>query len=104
MNSLRFLIYQFLLFFSLMVVSVFSDKYISKPFSTTDLVAILVTAPLYLLIFRLSQWLFRHFDTMQIRGKILLSLIAFILAFLFIVLFENIWFATTKKMLFALHF
>lgn len=100
MKILKFLFYQFLLIAILLVLNALLDKYISRPFSLIDLIAIFIGLPLYLLVFRLEFRLFDRFTTIRLRYKILLSVFAFILAFISIALLENIWFETTGKMLF----
>lgn len=103
MKKLNFLIYQFLLLFILLVLSVILDHYISRPFSYIDLIAILIGLPLYLLFFSLVFRVFKRFDQVRLRYRILLTIIAFMLAFISIALVENIWFETTGKMLFQLN-
>ncbi|KIV56492.1 hypothetical protein AM501_04390 [Aneurinibacillus migulanus] len=100
MNQFKFFIYQFLLFIIVLVSNVYSDEYISKPFSYIDFIVMSITLPIHALIFFLIFKIYRHFKTVRLRNKILLSITAFIFAVLFIGLLENIWFEIKGKMLF----
>ncbi|HBZ10838.1 MAG TPA: hypothetical protein DEO65_13370 [Bacillus bacterium] len=99
MSRVRFFIYQFTLFVSLILLSVYSDSYISQPFSRVDFIAICISAPIFVLIVSQIGKLYIRFNT-KLRKKVLLSITAFILAFVFIALIENVWFEIKGEMLF----
>ena len=99
MNWVKFLIYQFALFFALILLSVYSDSYISQPFSRVDLIAMYNSAPIFALIVSFIGKLYIRFNT-KLRKKFLLSITAFILAFVFIAIIDNVWFEIKGEMLF----
>lgn len=99
MSPTRFFICQFILFFSLLFLNAYFDPYISKPFSRVDLIAICIKTPLFILIVILNGKLYIRFNA-RLRNKVFLSISAFILAIIFIVLLDNIWFQITGKMFF----
>ncbi|TXL65686.1 hypothetical protein FHP05_06065 [Cerasibacillus terrae] len=99
MNWVRFFIYQFILFIALLLLNVYSDSYISKPFTRVDLIAICISTPIFVLIVVLIGKLYMRFKT-KLRNKILLSITAFVLAIICIAIIENIWFELKGEMLF----
>ena len=88
MNDIRFFIYQLLLFFSLFFVNFYIDLYLSKPFSFVDLITICIAIPLLYLIGNLMVKSYRHIQA-RLRHKILLSIIAFMTAFILLAIFDN---------------
>lgn len=101
MKHVRFFIYQFILFGTLLVLNVYSDKYISKPFTRVDLIAICISAPIAIIIVNLVIKVYLRFNTIRLRNTILLSILAIISAFIFIGLMESIWFEIKGHMLFS---
>jgi len=99
MSPVRFFIYQFILFIALLLLNIYSDPYISKPFSLVDLIAICITAPIFILLISLIGKLYIRFNT-RLRNKVLFSITAFILAIICLVIVENIWFEIKGEMLF----
>ena len=93
MNYVRFFIYQFILFCTLFVINIIFDKYISKPFTRVDLIAICISLPITLIIFSVVGKLYIRFNTIRLRIKILLLIPTFILSILFIGLLEQIIFS-----------
>ncbi|WP_019152438.1 hypothetical protein [Robertmurraya massiliosenegalensis] len=96
----KFVFYQSIIFIALILVAVYSDPYIGKPFSYVDLIAMFVTVPLYILLVGFNGKLYSRINT-SLRNKMFFSIIAFILAFILIVSTDNIWFEVTGKMLFS---
>jgi hypothetical protein len=94
-----FISYQILLFSILFIVNVFANEYISPPFSYVDAIAALLSLPIHFLVLDLIIKLYKKYS-FSIRKNVLLSILSFLLAFLFIALLENIWFELTGKMLF----
>ncbi len=101
MNCFKFIAFQFILFVIIIVSNVYQDKYISKPFSYIDLIAMSISLPIHILILFLIFKLYRHFNTIRLRNKISFSIVSFSLAFLFISLLENIWYEIKGEMLFS---
>lgn len=83
-NKLKYFISQFILFSIIIVIAFFSDKYISKPFTYIDLLAIGALASSVILVINLNSKL--HNSLLPIRRlyKILFSIMAVILATIFI--------------------
>ncbi|TFE00597.1 hypothetical protein E2626_11515 [Jeotgalibacillus salarius] len=99
MNCVKFFIYQFSLFIALLLLNIYFDPYISKPFSFVDLIAICISVPIYILLVSLIIKLYRRFNT-RLRNKVLISITAFIIATIFLAIIENIWFGIKGEMLF----
>ncbi|MGG0719577.1 hypothetical protein ABE096_18625 [Robertmurraya massiliosenegalensis] len=100
MSWKKFLIYQSIIFIAIILVAVYSDPYIGNPFSHIDLIAMLVTVPLYILLVGFNGKLYSRFNT-RLINKIIFSIIAFIIVFILFVVAENIWFEVTGHMLFG---
>jgi hypothetical protein len=100
MNYAKFLGYQFILVTGILVVNTYADRYISHPFTRVDLIAILISLPLFVLLVSLISLLYRRFNSIRLRNRILLTIAAFILAVVSIALMENIWFELYGEMLF----
>jgi hypothetical protein len=89
----RFCLYQFILFFSLFVISIPLDKYIGKPFTSVDLVAIFISLLVIIIVYRLVNKLYGRFENIRYRNKFLISIPVIILAALFIGLLEQLFFS-----------
>ncbi|MGM7680547.1 hypothetical protein ACSVDA_00205 [Cytobacillus sp. Hm23] len=100
MDRLKFFVYQLSLFITLLVINVYADKYISKPFTRIDLLAISISLPLFILIAMLIDRSYKRFNAIQLKNRIVLSIIAFVFAATFLAFLDNIWFEITGKMLF----
>ncbi|OAH63061.1 hypothetical protein AWH49_06865 [Domibacillus aminovorans] len=87
MSHLKFFVYQFVLISALIAVNYYSDEYISKPFGSVDLLAIGIIAFLAIVTISLTNRLYNRLGTIRLRNKILLTILAFVLVCLFIVLF-----------------
>ncbi|KPH77865.1 hypothetical protein AFL42_02620 [Oceanobacillus caeni] len=99
MSRIRFFVYQFILFLALLVLNIYSDSYISKPFSIVDIIAICISFPIFVSIVILIGMLYKRFNA-RLRNKILLCGAAFILAIIVIATVENVWFEIKGEMLF----
>lgn len=99
MNYFMFISYQILLFSVLLVVNIFANEYIGPPFGYVDVIAALLSLPIHFLILDSIIKLYKKYR-FSIRKSVLLSILSFLLAFLFIALLENLWFELTSKMLF----
>jgi len=83
-NPLKYFISQFILFSIIIVIGFFSDKHISKPFTSVDLIAIGALAISVILIINLNSKLHNSLLPIRTLYKMLLSIIAVILATIFI--------------------
>ncbi len=100
MYCLKFFVYQFMLFITFIVINFYTDKYLSKPFDRIDLLAISISLPLLILIIMLFDRSYKRFNAIQLKNRIVLSIIAFVFAASFLALLDNIMFEITGKMLF----
>jgi hypothetical protein len=99
MTYFIFISYQTLLFSISFIVNIFTNDYISPPFSYVDVVAALLSLPIHFFVLDLIIKLYKK-HRFSLRKNVLLSILSFLLAFLFIALLENLWFELTGKMLF----
>jgi len=85
-NQLKYFISQFILFSIIIVIAFFSDKYISKPFTYIDLLAIgaLAISVILIVIVNLNSKLHNSLSHIRKLYKILFSIMAVILATIFI--------------------
>ncbi len=79
----RFCFYQFFLFSTLFVININFDKYISKPFTRVDLIAICISVPILFILFTAVSKLYRRFEVIKLRNKIFISIPVFIISVLF---------------------
>jgi len=84
MNYVRFIIYQFILFTGLFLINIPLDKYISKPFNHVDLVAICISFPVIIIVYSLVNKVYRRFESIRLRYKILISIPIVLISILFI--------------------
>lgn len=96
----KFLSYQYLLVTAILVVNIYADRYISHPFTRVDLLAILISLPLFISLISLISLLYHRFNSIRLRNRILLTIAAFILAVVSIAIIENIWYALYGEILF----
>ncbi len=99
MSPVKFFLYQFLLLIALLLVNIYSDPFISKPFSIVDLIATFIVFPVYFLLISLLVKLYRRFNTRS-RNKVILSTIAFMAAIILLTIMENVWYEIYGEMLF----
>ncbi|MCK1997418.1 hypothetical protein MPH47_09300 [Psychrobacillus psychrodurans] len=83
MNYVKFCIYQFILFLALFVITIIFDHFISKPFTSVDLIAMCISLLIGIIGYRLVSKIYRQFENIRLRNKILISIPAFILLLLF---------------------
>ncbi|PYZ96649.1 hypothetical protein CR205_13190 [Alteribacter lacisalsi] len=99
MSLAKFIVYQFILFTALILLNLYSDPYISRPFTHIDLIATCITAPVSIFLFSLVFKMYGSLNT-RFRNKILLSVTGFLLAAIFLAGIDNLWFEIKGKMLF----
>ncbi|MEN2465780.1 hypothetical protein [Ornithinibacillus sp. JPR2-1] len=99
MKNSIFIFYQSLLWGVLLVTNIVLNPYIGPPFEWIDVVSMMMLFLSFFIVFLLLTKVFiRH--VRSVRYKIGLSILAFIIAVLFLVVLENVWFEVTGKMLF----
>lgn len=93
LKQLRFFLYQSILFSTMLIMNYyFFDKYISKPFTHIDLIATVVL----LIILKLAlkwKWIdkfYEPFKSIRYKNKILLSIPAFILATIILIILTEV--------------
>lgn len=92
MNDVRFCMYQFILFSLLYVINIPLDIFISKPFTSVDFIAICISAPIIISGYIVVNKLYRRFENIRLRNKILISIPTAIIAVLFIGFLEQLFF------------
>lgn len=88
----RFCFYQFFLFSTLFFMNINFDKYISKPFTRVDLIAICISVPILIILFIAVSKLYRRFGVIRLRNKILISIPIFIISVLLAGFLEQLYF------------
>jgi len=83
LNVIKYFVLQFVLFFIIILSGFFSDKYISKPFTYVDTLAIITYVPIFILTLHLYSKLKDRLTPIRSLNKILLSILAFIIAIVF---------------------
>ncbi len=78
----RFCFYQFFLFSICFFININLDKYISKPFTRVDLIAICISMPILIILFIAVSKLYRRFEVIRLRNKIFISIPIFIISVL----------------------
>ena len=86
MDYVKFCIYQFILFIALIIINIPLDKYISKPFTSIDLIAICISILFILILYRVLNRIYKKFENIELRNKILISIPIFLLSIIFICL------------------
>ncbi|SMQ80966.1 hypothetical protein SAMN05444673_4063 [Bacillus sp. OV166] len=76
----KFLFYEFILFSLLVIVNHYLDGYLNPPFTKVDLIASIISLSIFVAFFILMGKLYKRFDTISLRNKILLSIPTFIIA------------------------
>lgn len=92
MNYVRFCTYQFILFSALFLINIPLDRYISKPFTAVDLIAICMGLAILLIVYLLVNKIYKRFDNIRLRNRILMTIPTIILSILFIGLLEQLFF------------
>lgn len=77
---IKFLFYESIIFISFFILNFYQNKSLGPPFTKTDLIAILISLPTYMFLFILSVKWFARFDTISIKNKILVSILAIIIS------------------------
>ncbi|ALC80467.1 hypothetical protein AM592_01860 [Bacillus gobiensis] len=84
MKHFLFFIYQFV-FISIIIVTFYlSDEFINKPFTHVDLIAVVIVFISVMLIFSLIDKVNKRLHDIHLLNKILFSLLAFVLGFIFV--------------------
>jgi len=92
MRYMSFLVFQFLSFSTLIVLNIYLDEKISKPFTYEDFLAICIGLPILILVFSIAWKLFSRFPSIKMAVRIALLLPAAMLSILFIGFIEQVLF------------
>ncbi|MFS0864851.1 hypothetical protein [Fredinandcohnia sp. 179-A 10B2 NHS] len=84
MNVIKYFSIQFVLCCVIIFANFYLDQYISKPFSYTDLLAIITGIAIIIICFNLYIRFQKHIKPFRKYGKVLISLLAIIVAIIFI--------------------
>jgi len=87
MNRFKYFAYQSIFFCSVFLINVIFDKYVNKPFTQTDIIAICSSIPLFLAIIAVIPKIFDK-TVLGLKSKFWLSVSAFILAIILMDLVE----------------
>ena len=91
MNRFKYFMYQLIFFCTVLIINVIFDKYVSKPFTQIDFIAICIVFPVLIIIFIVVPKIYDA-SAMRLRNKFLSSVLAFILAIVLIDLMELLFF------------
>ncbi|MCT2536428.1 hypothetical protein NC661_03785 [Aquibacillus koreensis] len=83
MNLIKYLGVQLILFSVIILASFYLDPYINKPFTSTDLIAIIIGITILVVVFNFNK-LKKGLKPIPTYNKILLSVIAFVIAIIVI--------------------
>ncbi|MFA9558259.1 hypothetical protein ACERII_13205 [Evansella sp. AB-rgal1] len=100
MSVYLFILYQFLLFIILLLTNLFFGKLIGPPLELIDVLATILSLPIYLLCFMLIEKLYKRLSSISKRRKVAFSILAFLLAVILLTTIENLWYEFTGNMLF----
>lgn len=84
MNFIKYYGIQFILFGVIILTNFYFDSYISKPFTSIDLIAIIIGVAILILSLNLYNKLKRRLKPIRLFNKILLSVLAIFIATIFI--------------------
>jgi peptidoglycan/LPS O-acetylase OafA/YrhL len=84
MNLIKYFGIQFVLFGVIILTNFYLDSYISKPFTYVDLIAIIIGASIIILSLNLYNKLKKRLKPIRLFEKILISVLAIIIATIFI--------------------
>ncbi|RBP89960.1 hypothetical protein DFO70_11065 [Cytobacillus firmus] len=88
----RFCFYQFFLFSIFFFININLDKYISKPFTRVDLIAICISVPILIILFIAVSKIYRRFEVIRLQNKIFISIPIFIISVLCVGFLEQLFF------------
>ncbi|XIH25209.1 hypothetical protein C1N73_28195 (plasmid) [Priestia aryabhattai] len=87
MDRFKYFLYQSIFFCSVLLVNVIFNKYVSKPFTQTDIIAICSSIPFFLAIIAVIPKIYNK-KNIGLTNKFWLSVPAFVLAIVFMDLLE----------------
>lgn len=87
MDRFKYFAYQSIFFCSVLLINVIFNKYVSKPFTQSDIVAICASIPLFLAIIGVIPKIYNK-NAIRLKNKFWLSVPAFVLAIIFMDLLE----------------
>jgi hypothetical protein len=80
LNLIKYFGIQFILFFVIILTGFYSDSFISKPFTYTDLIAIIIEVPILIVVLNLNDKLKKRLIPIRLFNRILLSVLAIFIA------------------------
>lgn len=80
MEHFKFFCFQTILLSTLFVLNYYFDAFISHPFTQVDFIAILIFLLLILIAFKPIMKVYKYFNTIRLRTKLLISVFAFVLS------------------------
>ncbi len=75
----KFLFYEFILFSLIIIVNYLFDGYFQHPFTRVDLIAGVIFLPVLVCLLFVLTKLFKRFNAISVRNKIILSIPTFII-------------------------
>lgn len=83
MNLIKYLVIQCLLIGMIILTNFYLDSYISKPFTYTDLLAIIIGISILILTLHLSNKLKKRLKSIPLFNKLAFSVLAFFIVIIF---------------------
>jgi len=84
LNIIKYFGIQFILFTVIILTGFYSDSYISKPFTYTDLIAIIIHFAILIVVLNGYFKLKERLMPIHLFNRVLLSLLAFVITIIFI--------------------
>ncbi len=83
LNHIKYFGIQFILFTVIILTGFYSDSYISKPFTYTDLIAIIIHFAILIVVLNGYFKLKEHLMPIHLFNRVILSLLAFVITIIF---------------------
>jgi predicted PurR-regulated permease PerM len=80
LNLIKYFANQFILFIVIILTGFYSDSYIRKPFTYTDLIAIIIEVSILIVVLNLHEKIKRRLIPIHLIFRILLSVLAIFIA------------------------
>ena len=91
MHDVKFLIQESILFGLIIIVNYFYDIHLGPPFTKVDVIASVICLPILGYLLFLAFTLFKRFDSISLKSKIILSILNFIIiAFMIGIIFSSV--------------
>ncbi|KKI88442.1 hypothetical protein WQ54_31455 [Bacillus sp. SA1-12] len=83
MNLIKYFVIQFILITVIILTGFYSDSYISKPYTYTDLIAIIIYIAILIIVLNGNFKLKEHLMPIHLFNRVLLTLLAFVITIIF---------------------